>query len=1691
MNRLKKFLLTISIVLVAVLTSNVAYANEFMVFDGEEGVSEHHFFPHQINGNMFFCIQWGGAYNATLSRAQYDAYFVGDHDPETAVCENSHLGKKWDGKLRYMKYTRGSQIVAWQHQDETYILADAIEKGNLASWDTAYGTWSSSVSNPRQAFEQAAEGNAYKTFYEETHSGETDIFVTKVIDQTDKSAVNIGVDQNTGTYTVGPFKVSYPDGQYNGQNKFCWIDNIQAVTDAGTYNVEVLSSGGSPISGLGKDQGGTLREKEFYIRFQSREATSVSVKIDFGYLESCSAEMWEYNGVYMYRYWEEVTAETEVCEHTKSGSCPGKDQCGDFGKEGHGPSSHDTKYKDNTIWNELKEEAGDATQKLMALVGTAEKIYKNASIVLVPGGIDLTMRIEGDVFLDKETGKVNTGNDTFDRNLGEALPGVEVTLCDENGNKVTIPYKVKHVHTGSSSQGTGCYTNPVYHVHDGSSTSYGKCYTQPTHIHTGNATQGTGCYGEKVYHQHYDTCYNSAYMICGKENHQHVAECYDSEDELVCGKEKHLHNDTCYSKFECGKTASTIEYYELNCGQEVRYNKTCTKDETAIDYYTVNCGKTEDTVEEERIQGNTKLTDENGHYIFEHLNAMHTYYIKFTYNGMLYTNVRRLEGNADNISKATEAGQGHDANRQNFNNVFAEIGSYPQNYKTRDCITGAEIYNRTFLQEEIADLFKEVASAVVAHNGDEKAAYQTVINNHANDADIRAKVQYIADNRISAYTTEKYPLIKVFTIDNQWNKIAGTNFDPIYAGAYNQLHVNLGIKARPTFDLALYKDVFNAVLEINGKSETYTYDARQDWQNEGFSVGIHEDDYIMQLRNKYISGTATNMETKYLTDAGSYTHEFRTEEIVNGNNSNQYINEAQLFNENKSYAWRDINHNLVDQDKLKVHITYKLRIRNQSSIVGSVTELVDYYDNNYQFENAYVGDKDGNKIDGTSVDVRETSMYGQSTQYATNGKYKTIYLRPTEQKLYNDSKDQYVYVTFGLINPESTLINAGLPQGEKLYTYNLAEINGYKTYGITVDDNSTMGLVDKDSNPGNFTPATYERGTTKLEDDESQAPAYIYSIRNSRTLEGNVFEDAITSLNNSSKIVANQSRFGNGTIDSKDKKIKDVKVELVEVKQVGTEKKLIVRSTTWSDVNGWYGFGAFLPGDYVIRFTYGLTDGTAMTTTSEYRKGSNATSYNGQDYQATTYQTKQGEIAVSQDYVSDDVLTQLYNTNNAAKNAEEGNLVLGKQHITKYQDDNYYWYADSGVVGKSDAYDDGARRDMVNNYAKYEYGVGINNNKAEVFNSYINQAELRNRNKSSDFDPYTEPQAIDEKINTQEYNNKLVDELERRTYQYAYTAEIPVEVEYTTKSIAGNQGSDKYTYKITGVDFGVVERPRSELIIDQDVDHIKVTASDGTVLFDTSTSVNNLQWVAKGDVTKYDKKELVNVILDDELLSGSKIEITYKLTVTNNSEQAIGTTRAATILNYVANNLNFDVEDNKDSNGNPLWQVVKNTDVQKNSYSTLVNNSNGSNNLKLIDLSTQTTILKASSSNPLVTTALQPGQSVTSTLVLKKILSAESQSDDLRYTNISEIVEIDNTVGRYDHGAVPGNQSPEVNPREHDASGAGAYVEDDRKYKEDGEIIITPPTGSTVIYYGIGILVAAILAVGIFLIKKFVIDTKK
>lgn len=1096
-----------------------------------------------------------------------------------------------------------------------------------------------------------------------------------------------------------------------------------------------------------------------------------------------------------------------------------------------------------------------------------------------------------------------------------------------------------------------------------------------------------------------------------------------------------------------------------------------------------------------------QLTDENGHYLFTGLNAEKKYYVKFVYNGMMYDNVTYNLGNpVYNSEDWKKTSKAEEINRQDFNNKFAEIGSYPSNYeipKENKMFDDIGDYNITFPQEEIEDVFKEL-SRIMAKNGDGnlKRACDEVAGNDPSEM-TRRKVQFAVDCRMSARTDTKqkqfngadntyvYPVYNNFTITkeatNENDKpisIAGKEYNLIYPG---QRYINYGIKARGTVDLALYKDVTKIDVSINGKNETYNYGEVQT-----ATVGVREIDYLNGLRNAYRSDSEyENTERTRNMENDEYKLYTRKEEITNGVSIDK--------------GEGGIDYNLNDTERLNIDITYKIEIVNQSNTFSAVTEIVDYYDKNYVFKSAYVEYKENDEIKKIPISKTDGS-YGNNTKYKNDDKYQTMYLTPRTADgatiILGNNEVLDIYVTFTLKNENEDagkLLNRVLinEKKEELRTMNLAEINGYKTYyskgytDKTGNKDNTPGLIDIDSNPGNLNlnllanfnelvdidtivnevvkkendkyKDDYNKLKEMYEDDTWRARAIGITYPDSRTLSGTVFEDKTDYNWDDKTINTGTARTGNGQLDDQvDRVIEGVKVELLEIKDVnndGTEE-MTVRSTTTTKDNGSYEFTGFLPGNYTIKYIYGSDDNTVLI--PQDPNATNKTSYNGQDYQSTIYKEE-----------------------NRFTDAN-GNIV--------------YWYKDDidGNKKYSDAKDDQTRVQEVIDYSKKEDGDDddkttkeIINHKANVFNSYISG------------------QGRD--------SNKLVEELEERTYRYAYTPEIKVEVEYATQTTEGNKAKKDYAHNITEIDFGIVERPRSELVIDQDIARIKVVAADGvTVLFDSTGPTSNLQWIEGtkieagtkhyrgGTINGYEKQELVNIIMDEELISGAKLEVTYRFTVTNNSESDTWngkdvTTKAKNIINYVSNNLTFDDVANKDTSGNSKWTVVKAEKIQNSDNSTFISNAE-INSQKEVDLSTQAVILQTTENNNL-TRELKPKESTTEELVLTKVLSAESTLDDLTYTNLAEIVEIDNTVGRYDHGATPGNQSIESNPTEHDAAGASKYdtISEGGGTPDnppDGVIIITPPTGSNYIYYAIGITSAVILAAGIYLIKKFVIDRK-
>ncbi|MBE5967324.1 MAG: hypothetical protein E7255_10270 [Lachnospiraceae bacterium] len=120
----------------------------------------------------------------------------------------------------------------------------------------------------------------------------------------------------------------------------------------------------------------------------------------------------------------------------------------------------------------------------------------------------------------------------------------------------------RHVHTGSSLSGGGCYTGKYYHSHSGNSTSGGNCYSAMYHSHNMH------CYGKKWCPGRITSSFTCS--SCGMR----FAE--SATVGAKCGA-----SVTDYSNLTCTKSTSTVDYWYLNCG----------KSEGQITGYYIKCDK--------------------------------------------------------------------------------------------------------------------------------------------------------------------------------------------------------------------------------------------------------------------------------------------------------------------------------------------------------------------------------------------------------------------------------------------------------------------------------------------------------------------------------------------------------------------------------------------------------------------------------------------------------------------------------------------------------------------------------------------------------------------------------------------------------------------------------------------------------------------------------------------------------------------------------------------------------------------------------------------------------------------------------------------------------------------------------------------------------------------------------------------
>ena len=1125
----------------------------------------------------------------------------------------------------------------------------------------------------------------------------------------------------------------------------------------------------------------------------------------------------------------------------------------------------------------------------------------------------------------------------------------------------------------------------------------------------------------------------------------------------------------------------------------------------------------------------TTKTDENGEYIFQQQNAMYQYYVEFTYNGQYYQpsiyNVNRRDSNWNNTSKGLDILSERDA----FNARFEEIGSSPNNLAPGGL--NGEVHTREELEN----------SGAIDEFG----------NPQGGDS-------YVTASMMKSYTCngtstkDLYPGFQVFVTEDflngsasQLRLVAASKIETVYNNPDVMHYINQGYVLREQVDLALAKDVYQATVEINGKKQVYNYGKR----------GITDENCDVEVRR---SGYYDNYYTRpiYRED-----YDYQVNNYENGTVS---LEELGL----KGYDPSDPE----NTTELKVYITYKYTIRNRSEgIATNVTEIADYYDEDY----IYIPDRSYLE-GGGSLSFSESSIYGQgksfagyNTVYITNG-------GDFPRSDPDGSKDVVFYVTFLVKKYENGKIildegsegkqNIAEINGYKSYYGSKAKApnSGNSQTQPEYSTGDIAGIADKNSTPGNISstdPSSFENDT-----DKAPNIKIVLNRENLRTVEGTVWEDERT-------VTEQLARVGNGKKDN-ETGINGVRVQLVELrtgvsgrqyefiwKEVysgnkdsiepvihNTENLIDNYTIDTTNANGKYKIAAFAPGNYIVRFIYGSDESTVLGTKYiDYKTGNEADNpvtslYNTQVDEFKNKQKTGNAQGYSANSASIGLNTNSYNGQDYKSTSYQVGVDTGASAYGANTTQSYIYSYDTDNLNCSDAKDIMYKNSNIINISQnLEYLKDCNNARTNV-EAYSN-GDMTN-GLAQELASY---ESIPTGYGATEMQN-LLNNFMKNTYMVAESGVIDANFEYnrdqTESDInSSNLGTENYVasgyFTIPNLDLGLVQRPKAQLKVTKQITNVKMTLANNSVLFDASARATNVLWMdhkAHGrdteNVYSTDKnysnslmlnpvvrqnstnKGKVQLTMDEELMHGSTLQITYAITVANVGEvdykenqfyytgkvadtSTIVKTNPRKLIDYVGtqvhdynasddrttkstrNNLQFNATQNDD------WEVItlenirsqglvnSNLESSLKQYTTIIVTKEGSKITKdlvpvIADQTGATEIKDVFKNDPLhALDTVNQSKSVSGVqLILTQMITQDNSSDDRTYNNMTELVTTKNTVGRRMAYSIVGNQDPTVEPREIDAD-------------DSQEVVILPPFGNTHLFYVLSGVIALILITGI------------
>ncbi len=416
---------------------------------------------------------------------------------------------------------------------------------------------------------------------------------------------------------------------------------------------------------------------------------------------------------------------------------------------------------------------------------------------------------------------------------------------------------------------------------------------------------------------------------------------------------------------------------------------------------------------------------------------------------------------------------------------------------------------------------------------------------------------------------------------------------------------NLGVYEREQTDVALMQDVDNVKVGVKGYNHIYKYGSRIGENNEpvedAWNVGV-------KFRSEY--GSHKYLRPVYKADANYHDETDESKDL-------RMFLTYKIGLKNQSIFYEESTNQSTANEESEIQSTSDGESKIKSTKINSI---VDYYDKRYRFVDAGTGfdDKTGTITGSLPTKVNDITI--------PENEYLSAEVDTSSVLIKN--KTEYVYVQFELSRQNILdLINdkeAGAEPSE--YLENIAEITSYTSYA---DKQATQlyGSVDNDAVAGNATAGDINT----YEDDTDTAPNVGLTVANARQTTGMIFEDK----EEQHYLDEQNIRQGNGKYDEGESKVGNVQVQLIDldtgkVAEVYDEKAVDEATgklgkftgdlcTTITGDDGSYSFTGYLPGKYVLKFTWGESDdGRVIYKTVDGSKVNYE--YAVQNYKATVFE---------------------------------------------------------------------------------------------------------------------------------------------------------------------------------------------------------------------------------------------------------------------------------------------------------------------------------------------------------------------------------------------------------------------------------------------------------------------------------------